>query len=55
MDIETVSFIFAPMLPLPSLIDARALSMSYSGYVHRLPRRMMGEAAPRLNSRCHVE
>ena len=28
--------------------------MSYSGYVQRLPRQMIGDAAPRLSSRCHV-
>ena len=55
MAMPTVSFIGAPMLPLPWFIEALALSMSYSGYVQRLPRLMMGDAAPRLSSRCHVE
>ena len=50
----TVSFIGAPMLPLPLFMEALALSMSYSGYVQRLPCLMMGETAPRLNSRRHV-
>ena len=55
MAMPTVSFIGAPMLALPSFMEALAASMSYSGYVHLFPRRSIGPVAPRLSSRCHVE
>ena len=37
MAMPTVSFVVAPMLDLPSFIDAMACPASYSGYVHLVP------------------